>query len=217
MLWPSRLWSIFDSNISDIWKYIISGKRKMLKSDFHTSRYMPLNWTITNIALCDLDLNCQNQTYHLANLTGKWWNNANISITIRERKSSNCYGMASLRILCIITLKCIFKVVAFEMWISRKQWELAKYAQVWLYSGWYSPTNGTIVNFVLSLAIFDGSKPAFQIRKAGWKSDVCLRWPFLGFWLLPRVRLNSKPKSSRIALQAWITRSMKLWLVVFHQ
>ena len=35
------------------------------------------------------------------------------------------------------------------MLISRKRSQLAKTAQIWLYRGWYLPSNGTIVNVVL--------------------------------------------------------------------
>ena len=42
-----------------------------------------------------------------------------------------------------------FKVMKFELWISRKRWKLTKHAQVWLYTGCYFPSNGTIANVVL--------------------------------------------------------------------
>ena len=55
--------------------------------------------------------------------------------------------MASLRILYIMTLTCIFKVMKFELWISRKRWKLAKMLKYIFDRGWYSPSNGTFANF----------------------------------------------------------------------
>ena len=40
--------------------------------------------------------------------------------------------MVPLRMLLIVTLSYIFKITKFEMWLSRKGWELTKNAQVWL-------------------------------------------------------------------------------------
>ena len=51
--------------------------------------------------------------------------------------------------LYIMTFTYIFKDKNFEMWISRKRWELALDNQGWLYIGWYLPSNGTIANAAL--------------------------------------------------------------------
>ena len=65
------------------------------------------------------------------------------------RKSEICYRIAIQRMLGIITLIYIFNVKNFSMWIFRKQWELEKNAQVWLYRGCYSPSNSIMTNVVL--------------------------------------------------------------------
>ena len=49
-----------------------------------------------------------------------------------DRKSDICNRLSSLRMLSITTLTYIMKVTKFEIWISRKRWELTKNAQVWL-------------------------------------------------------------------------------------
>ena len=49
-----------------------------------------------------------------------------------DRKLGICYRMAPLRMLYIMTFY-IFKVTNFEIWISRKIWELAKNVQAWLW------------------------------------------------------------------------------------
>ena len=49
-----------------------------------------------------------------------------------SRESGICHRITPLRMLYIVTLTYIFKVTNSEMWISRKRWELAKTAQVWL-------------------------------------------------------------------------------------
>ena len=66
-----------------------------------------------------------------------------------DRKSGTCHRMAPLRMLCIMTLTYIFKATNFEMWISRKRWELATNAQIWLCIGWYLQSNMIIANAVL--------------------------------------------------------------------
>ena len=48
-----------------------------------------------------------------------------------------------------LTLTYIFKVTNFEMWISRKRWELVKNALLWLYRGWCSPSIGATTNVAL--------------------------------------------------------------------
>ena len=49
-----------------------------------------------------------------------------------DRKSSIWHLMVSLRMLYVMTLNYIFKVINFEMWISRKSIELPRNSQIWL-------------------------------------------------------------------------------------
>ena len=70
---------------------------------------------------------------------------------------------ATLWMLYIVMLTYIFKVTDFEMWISRKLWELAKNAQVWLYQGWYLPTKETIANVVLHDIYLNFQVQTFQV------------------------------------------------------
>ena len=65
-----------------------------------------------------------------------------------DTKSVICHRMALLRILYIMPLTYIFKVTNFEMWISRKRWELANNAKYYFYRG-YLPSNVTNANVVL--------------------------------------------------------------------
>ena len=65
------------------------------------------------------------------------------------RKSGICYRIAIQRMFGIMTLTYIFNVMNFAMWIFRKQWELERNAQVWLYRGYYSPSNSIMANVVL--------------------------------------------------------------------
>ena len=87
----------------------------------------------------------------------------------------------------------IFKVTNFKMRVSWKWWELAKNAQVWLYRGWYLPSNETIANAVL--CDFDLKFHSFKHFKwLFWKtkarkiktlvlsSDICYRLAPL--WML---------------------------------
>ena len=66
-----------------------------------------------------------------------------------DMKLGICHRMVPLRMFYIMTFTYIFKVTKFETWISWRWWEVANNAQVWLYRGWYLPSNGTVVSVVL--------------------------------------------------------------------
>ena len=65
----------------------------------------------------------QGQTFIVAIWQG--WKHANI---IAIKTSGICHRMAPRQMIYIMTFTCIFKVANFEMWISRKRWEIAKNA-----------------------------------------------------------------------------------------
>ena len=65
-----------------------------------------------------------------------------------DMKPGICHRMTSLRMLYITTLTYTFKIMNFEMLISRKRWELAKVLKYDFYRGWYLPSNGNIANDV---------------------------------------------------------------------
>ena len=108
-----------------------------------------------------------------------------------DRKSDICNRMMPLRMLSV-TLTYIFKITKFEMWISWKRWKLTKHAQVWLYTGWYMPSNGTIANVVFHGfdLIFHGQ--IFQMLSVDFRYFKSLKWlakhasyGFYRFWYLP--------------------------------
>ena len=98
----------------------------MLRYDFYTGWYSPSNGTIANAVLRDRDLNLQ------------WWfwevkaEKIQTLLLPSDRISGICHGMVLLWIWNIMTSTYICKFTNFEMWISRKGWELAKTAQIWL-------------------------------------------------------------------------------------
>ena len=84
--------------------------------------------------------------------------------------------------LFIMTLTYIFKVTKFEMWISRKRWEITKND---FYTGWYLPSNGTIANVILRGfdLIFQGQ--IFQIQISLKLLAKHASYGFYRFWYLP--------------------------------
>ena len=63
------------------------------------------------------------------------------------------------------------------MWIFWKQWALAKNAQVWLYRGWYFPSNVDIPNVILSGIDINFQGQTFQVAtltSKHWKNTKLL-------------------------------------------
>ena len=111
----------------------ISQKRselaKILKRAFITidiCHRMEQSWVVV---LRDLNLNFQGQISQVA-VCQVNTENAHITIAVRY-EVRYLPAIAPPCMSYITTLTNIFKVTHFEMWISRKRWELAKNAQAW--------------------------------------------------------------------------------------
>ena len=68
----------------------------MLKYAFYRERHLPSNGTTANVALHDLDLNFEGQTFHVAILTSTCWKMQTLQLP-SDRKSGICYRTALLR------------------------------------------------------------------------------------------------------------------------
>ena len=103
-----------------------------------------------------------------------------------DRKSGICNRMVPLRMLSIMTLSYIFKVTKFDMWISRKRWELTKKCACMTFIQIkFFPSNGTIANVVLRGFDLNFQGQIFQMQ-------ISLKWlakhasyGFYRFWYLP--------------------------------
>ena len=80
----------------------------------------------------------------------KWWEIEQILLLQSDRKSDICQRVTSLQMLYIRTLTYIFKVMNFEIWISRKQWASEKCSST-TFIHWYLPSNGGTIANVLCL------------------------------------------------------------------
>ena len=101
------------------------------KNDLCRFWYLPSNGVIAKIVLRDIHLNFQRQAYQAAILTSKRWKMQTLLFPL-DMKSGISHRLVPLRMLYIIPLTYIFKVTNFEMWISRKRWDLANISTAWL-------------------------------------------------------------------------------------
>ena len=165
----------------------------MLKYDLHRGWYLPSNWTLANVVLRDLDLIFQRKTVHVAILTRR-----------EKSKHYHCHQIEH-RIAPGWMLTYIFKIESYDF-----------------YSGWCSPSNGTIVNVILhDLGLnFQGqtfSCNTFAIKKMHRRRISPTDLPFDYHWSRCRVTLvllfvKSTIKSMR-AWNSWIIKvALKMYL-----
>ena len=90
----------------------------MPEYDFYRGWCLP-----SNVVLTDFYLNFSMRTFWQVNDGKKMQTTVKYEVRI-------CYRMAPLRMLYLMTLTHVFKVTNFEMWISRKRWELSQNVQL---------------------------------------------------------------------------------------
>ena len=123
--------------------------------------------------LLDLDLHFQGQRFGILldmRISSKRWEIEQALLLPPDGKSDVCHRMVPPRMLYIMTLTYISKVMNFEMWISRKRWELKKCSSTtFIEDSWYLQSNGTIAN-VLHLTFI------FKVRRfpvMHWLQEKC--------------------------------------------
>ena len=84
-----------------------------------------IEWDIANVVLRDLDPNFQGQTFQVAIVTSNGWK-MQIFLLPSDMTYGICHRMALLLMLYVVNFAYIIKVRNFEMWISRKRWELLR-------------------------------------------------------------------------------------------
>ena len=122
-------------------------QRKMFKYDFYRGWYLPSNGTIEIWECCTP---WHWPKFSRSNFSSGYFDEEtpeNFITNAISYESGISHRMAPL--LYVMILTCISKSRIFEMWTSRKMWELEKKFRYNFYSGWYFPSNGTISIVVL--------------------------------------------------------------------
>ena len=125
--------------------------------------------------LLDLDLQFHGQSFSILldlRISRKWWEIEQKLLLPSDGKSSIFHGMTLLWMLYIMILTYIFKVTNFEMWTSRKLWELL---------------NGAIPEVVFYDVglLFQGKIFQMLIIRQRWELRKNINFDFYRRWYLP--------------------------------